>query len=542
MTESKLIRAIILFSVVFFSRHLFATNNSLHHLPEQKIIGTFNDAFLEDISGIPVLHLSGSPYEMGYQYGALAGDRVKTTLNVFKTLVEKNKDYRVVAKIAYPVLKRFFGKLFWFTMNKNHKQEILGMVDGAKSKKIRLSKYDIAFINSIIDLGGILKPLISIVDFNPESGSRDEAQAHSKALSILGLDWLPTNNCNSMAVWGPRTVEGKTFQTRNVDLSTGLGLEKVPLVIIYKPKNGVPYISAAFAGVIGVFTGMNAKGVGLGQIWAFSKKVQITTPWPLQIKDVFAKAHTAHEAATQFLNYKKWTYGSNFVFADATGDGYAAEVNAKEFELFASNDPKEDLALWQGESYAIRLPYAVLRGDVAISPKLRAEQTASNGPNGDPRVTSAYKKRYLGQAERILNYESQGILMGPDEAMQISKETAMRKQSLQTATYANNDRLIWVSYAELLPDGKVIQAYQKDYQLIPFADYLVDLVIHKDRTATINTNAWDINKNVADYEILVISKSKMTPYKDGVRLNDDDIVELRHKKSRRLIVRKTVKL
>src|SRR5690606_18492289 len=117
----------------------------------------------------------------------------------------------------------------------------------------------------------------------------------------------------------------KTFQTRNADVATGLGLEKFPLVVGYKGKDFsgrklIPFISAGFSGQIGVFTGMNSYGVCIGQIWAFSHSKAIGTPWSLAMREVLSQAKTATDAAIIFTSFDSRTYGNNFLFADATGD------------------------------------------------------------------------------------------------------------------------------------------------------------------------------------------------------------------------------
>ena len=58
----------------------------------------------------------------------------------------------------------------------------------------------------------------------------------------------------------------------------GCTVENFALIAIYKPTGKIPYVSAGFVGQIGVFTGMNAYGVGAGQIWSFSKEIALGNP------------------------------------------------------------------------------------------------------------------------------------------------------------------------------------------------------------------------------------------------------------------------
>ena len=80
------------------------------------------------------------------------------------------------------------------------------------------------------------------------------------------------------------------------------------------------------------------------------------------------------DAISEFKNEPRRTYGSNFIFADR-GDGRngvpggcAIEVTRSMFASFLDNDPAENLALWNGQKYAIQVPDAVFLGG-----KLRLE-------------------------------------------------------------------------------------------------------------------------------------------------------------------------
>ncbi len=427
-------------------------------------IGEYGRGSIQTVNGLPVLKVEGSPREMGIQYGALAGDRVAESLKVVEEIAQHDgKEYTKVVLPRWLIrpLRRGIGWAFWQLFPREVRKEIDGIVEGAGRRKpaIRLNRYDIAFLNSLVDLVGMLHSDTSFID--PGRG----------ILKELGLDRIRAN-CNSFAAWGSRTEGGKTFQTRNVDLPTGLGLERVPLVIVYKPNGRIPYVTASFAGLVGVFTGLNASGVGLGQVWGFSEIRSLGVPWTLQMKQILSRATTAKQAVELFGKENRMTYGNNFVLADSTGDGYAVETTPRHFSVFGPNDPREYEAMWNGEVYGIPLHEAVFRGDAALDPRIRKHQTASNGPDGDPREAGAYRKRYKGQADRIVAYEEAGVLIGKEQAETISRETAIRNGSLQAAVYGNSDLDLWVSYARVLPDGKIQQAYEGEYVHIPFAELL----------------------------------------------------------------------
>ncbi|MBI2605809.1 MAG: hypothetical protein HYW49_06980 [Deltaproteobacteria bacterium] len=477
-----------------------------------RVLASYGDGWLEELNGLPVLHMKGTDEEMGRQYGYLLGDKIQDTIDYLKEIASRTEPRaRLVPNWAFQGLRRVVGWLFWQTFPKDFRRHLDGIRAGGRERQpeVKLNRYDLAFMNSLIDLVGIAH--VAADSIGPNGGSEEERTMRArKFLRLMGLSAFEFN-CDSFAAWGPRTEGGKTFQTRNIDVTTGQGLERYPLVLIAKPEGGVPFVSAAYVGMAGVFTGMNASGVGLGQIWAFSKKIGLNTPWQVKVREVFTKARSAREAVLLLSGTGRMAYGNNFVFADAgaggdgsTSEGFAVESSAARFSVFDANDPREKEALWNGEPYGIPLAHAVFRGDVALDPKLRSEQNASNGPDGDPRTASAYRNRYKGQSDRILAYEAAGVKIGKEQAEAISRETAMRDASLQTAVYANTDRELWVSYAKIRPDGSIQQAYDGVYAHIPFSRYLPTLTLAE--SGAVAVRLWKVNP---DGETLNLSVARV---------------------------------
>lgn len=499
-----------------------------------KLLATYGNGWLEEESGLSILHLAGNDFEMGKQYGFLVGDRVRDTVSGLKEIARTEVDQaQWLPDSVFGWLRQAVGFVMWQTFSGRVKTEIRGMVEGAKERtpKVTLNKYDVAFMNSLIDLAGLFRANWT----EPGGGGTPKLTA----LKVLGLEKLVTN-CDSFAAWGSRTKDGKTFQTRNVDIGTGQGLEKFPLVVIAHPKDRIPYLSAAFAGMVGIFTGMNAYGVALGQVWAFSKDVNLTTPWQLEFLEIFQDVKTAAEAVARVKKRGKFIYGNNFVLSDS-GEfasksierGYVVEGSGKRLSIFHPNDSRELELKFNGESVGLPMTEAVLRGDLQLDLKLRSRQIASNGPNGDPRTTSAYEQRYLGQAKRIKNYEEQNIKIAATEAQTISRETAMRDSSLQAAVYANTDRDFWVSYAKVRDDKTVIQAYDGTYQNVPFYKYLLQL---KNRDGKLWIKNWapiaqdiliTLNRGLAElsrYDLTVPAHAEMQLDVPASQLNDHILV------------------
>ena len=514
-------------------------------------LAVYGNGWIDKTGEYPVLHLKGSEEEMGKQFGYLAGDILAAQMVNLKKIGEANASaVQYVPNFLFNGVRRLVGAVYWSTYSKDVQTHINGIVAGAKSRpdKIKLHRLDLAFVNSLVDLTAIINAIGVKLHITP--GITD-------LLKFLGVPAIQTN-CDSMAVWGPRTEGGKTFQNRNTDIGTGQGIERYPLILVVKKDGSIPFVSQTFAGILGVLAGMNAYGVGLGQIWTYSKEIKLHMPWQLQMRDVFMSARNAREAVMTFAGMGNTAYGSNFVFADAgvggngsDSEGFAVETDAKNFAVYEANDSRELISTYKGQSYGLPLSYAVMRGDVAMTPAIRAQQTTGNGPTGDARTSSSYIDRYLGLYDRILAYEKQGILIGKDQAMAISKQTAIPDSNLMDAVYANTDRDMWVTFATMNADGSETQAFAKDYVNIPFYQYLSTLSFDS-KTNQISVKSY-MPESKRDLVVHLLREDRLVG--DSVRISADreelrvalsqtivpgDVLELRDNSSGNLVDRLVV--
>lgn len=72
--------------------------------------------------------------------------------------------------------------------------------------------------------------------------------------------------CSGVAMWGKATRDGTFYQFRNLDYITEGGLQDYPAVVIYLPDKGTPHVNVTFAGYAGANTGMNANGIVLTEM------------------------------------------------------------------------------------------------------------------------------------------------------------------------------------------------------------------------------------------------------------------------------------
>ena len=416
---------------------------------EAEVIARHEDGFLEDNNGYKVLHVKGSQYDMGYQYGVL----MKDDLCEIVPMVDEYFASFGVPEWLVDVAKRIVSTTYMWFYPWEDIEYLTGVYLGVGEPFI-VTFSDLLSLNALLDVGGLVGEI---------------------------FDDVGMINCSSFAAWGSLTEDGKTFQTRNVDLVIGTGLEDFVLMTYHKPDGKTPYANAGWCGLIGCASGLSARGIGIGQIWGTTMDHFIGTPWPLKTRHILMESTSAEEAADYMVTEPWRTYGCNFVFGDGFNfQGRAVETTCSLAAGFRDNDPLEDQALYEGECYAIKVQDAVFRADCAMDQDIREVQTCANGPDGDPRESGSYRNRYKGQADRIIAYRDQGIPIGMEETRRISREVAMEGGSLQCVVYANTDREFWCANSAII--GEVAcDACDQEYVHYDFCRYLptVDIETNK---------------------------------------------------------------
>ena len=173
-------------------------------------------ARLELIQNIPVLHVYGTPTEMGRQHGT-----------ILRTALQSLEEYIL---LVLPTSQR---------------DQLLAMAEDCAR------------------------------ELAPEM--REELQAMADASGVpfdhlLALNVLPHLACTCVAAWGDQTTDGKMLLGRNCDyFGFGLGT-RAGMLVIYHPKDEIPVASANYLGMVGCFTAMNSTGVALGNLLVFNAR------------------------------------------------------------------------------------------------------------------------------------------------------------------------------------------------------------------------------------------------------------------------------
>jgi len=349
----------------------------------------------ETVDGTLVLHLKGTPYEMGYQRGYFAKDKVQQSISIFEGLLEQAKKEVGLPRFAAHLLLDITYQLCSPYIPDRYKREMEGLADasGCDLKMIR----------------------------------------RGHVISVL-----TERGCSAFAVWGKATADGTLYHGRNFDWITSAGLEDTAILALYEPDGLQKFAVAGYAGLIGVLSGMNMEGISISQIGAITSDKSLRgLPLEFVLRRILEET-TGLDEVTRLIQSIKHTVGFNYVVADGDArDARAYETTANHIAIFTANDPKETV------EYAITIEDAVFRADEAMDPVIRSLQRCANAPNM-PYGSNSYDHRYKGMAKGIQdNYGA----INAEIALEILKSTAMKNANLHAVLSNSTERKMWVAHA-----------------------------------------------------------------------------------------------
>ena len=229
--------------------------------------------WLEEHDGIKILHISGSSYEMGYQYGFLLKEEILENSRAVISFLEQ-----------------------------------VGF-----------------FYSDLLDVWNVMKdyvPLEIIKEMNGMANGSEISFEQISAINMLGPIYHDITCCGS-AAWGPATSDGNLYHMRSYDASlnirdpiSGKYLQENQILIVRKPNNGYASLYPSIACDIGIVGGINENSIGIGYklSWSPEDKTFHGTPKEFRMKMILDHASTVEEAI-DIINANK-TKGANFIISD----------------------------------------------------------------------------------------------------------------------------------------------------------------------------------------------------------------------------------
>ncbi|WP_068469603.1 C45 family autoproteolytic acyltransferase/hydolase [Candidatus Protochlamydia phocaeensis] len=180
------------------------------------ILSMEGDGYLEEREGQRILHLKGSPYDMGYQHGSLL--KADVTENIQRFI-----DERILTQSMQEPIKSFLTRL----------PSILPYVPARLLEELR----------GVADGAGVPYEKVILLNVFPEMF-----------------------HCTGLTVSGQATLQKELYHVRVLDYGAGKGLQNSAVLIVAEPERGIPFLNVSYAGFIGCITGMNAEKIAIGEI------------------------------------------------------------------------------------------------------------------------------------------------------------------------------------------------------------------------------------------------------------------------------------
>lgn len=347
--------------------------------PARKLIATEGKGYLETVNGYRVLHLKGTPAEMGRQHGSL-----------LKQLVRDNVSFLLRGR------------------------------EGIDPRKVELQGGGIARMA----VGTILN---SAFQKQVPQQFMDEMKALAEAADlpfnqVLAANLIPEAfHCSGFALLKEATACGQVLHGRVLDYGVTLRLQERAVLIIQEPDGRQPFVNVSYAGFIGSVTGMNAAGVSIGEMGGGGTGRWRGIPMSFLVRMVLEDATTLDQAVGVFTDNPR-TCEYYYVIADARANrAVGMKAVPEKVELIQPgqahpllpNPVPSAVALSAGKRYqalsrlirdgrgtftpesAIRLmdePVAMKSNlhDALMVPALGVLYVANAGPDGEP----AWKQTY----------------------------------------------------------------------------------------------------------------------------------------------------
>lgn len=249
--------------------------------------------------------MEGTPAEMGYQHGRLLAKQIQRVLKegyMVRTLQNRGYSTEYVNEQSARMEKHIPSEYI---------DEMRGIVEGYRAAGIG----DIAYEDI-------------------RSGVTQAEICHH------GPNAPPA--CTNFAVFGRWTTDGRLLHGRNLDWDIQRGAQEGAVILVWRPKGGVPFMMAGWAGGIGSVSGMNARGITIGEMTSATNDETFDgMPLMVVMRHICENASNLDEAVA-IMQQAPRTTGWNFVIGDnKVPDARALEVDARNCEVYTPMDPKE---------------------------------------------------------------------------------------------------------------------------------------------------------------------------------------------------------
>jgi hypothetical protein len=239
----------------------------------------YRQASLSLVSDIPIIHLYGSPAEMGDQHGQLLASQIRTLITEYI-----NKWLEAPGQLPTKQLILQLSRAMELAMPQAFREEM-----HAISRAANVSYDDVLLTNTVFDIKKVFQ-------------------------------------CSTMVGYGTATSNGQLLLARNLDFAPLDVAHNYGVVFVYHPEEGHEFVAVGYPGLVGVLSGMNDAGLAeaIMEVRGYGSSPK-ATPYAMIFRRVLQECGTTTEAIS-LLRRVSHSTSNNLMLADASGNACVAEL------------------------------------------------------------------------------------------------------------------------------------------------------------------------------------------------------------------------
>ena len=265
---------------------------------------TLGPCFRENIGGLIHVHLAGSPGDMGWAQGVLAGDLI--------AILQGELMERFVAAAPTVVARHL----------------ILGFVGwNGRNLETQLHPEEIAEIAGITAGHAACNDPYTAVLPPYATGLQCHA-LHDVSQYLIDnpLVHPPQVGCTAVAVDGMRSRDGHLLVGRLFDFEGGRCFDADKVVYTVRPQGGIPFVSVSWGGMAGAVTGLNDAGLWVSvNAGASDGMAFVGRPMIMVVRDVLEHCRTIDQALAVIAGAQVFVSDSVLLASASEGRTVVAE-------------------------------------------------------------------------------------------------------------------------------------------------------------------------------------------------------------------------
>jgi isopenicillin-N N-acyltransferase-like protein len=274
MSAGTLWRKATLSAAVMLLATATAVAGNTPKAPARRLVATEGKGYLETVGGYRVLHLKGTPEQMGRQHGRLLKQPVTENVN-FLLADRPGEGFQIAdMQLTRTMLAGVMNQAFAGKIPEPYVKEMRALADGAGLPADR----------------------------------------------VIACNLIPEMfHCSGFALLSKTTAEKKLYHGRILDYGVDQHLQDHAVLIIQQPDGKVPFVNVSYAGFIGSVTGMNVEQVSIGEMGGGGVGMWSGVPMSFLVRMVLDGTRTLDEAVAVFKDHPR-TCEYYYVIADARRD------------------------------------------------------------------------------------------------------------------------------------------------------------------------------------------------------------------------------